>query len=141
MRQRARELQGRDACRRAQGWDTCFGQDLAMRQACLEITLEKISGGDSSAAGASPDLKLCIQREHHGWQFRGRVGMRKTTTDRAAVANGRVSDRAGSFHKQGETLRSQHITLQRCIARHCPYRQATVPLSYIGQFADLVEVD
>jgi hypothetical protein len=94
-----------------------FAQKLIRLQCRSEIGDKKLCRGKHPAATLATQHKLRLQRQHHGRQFGGGIGMRQAPSQRATVPYRRIAhilqrlaqQRAGARHQ----WRALYLTLAR----------------------------
>ena len=85
--------------------------------------------------------ELRLERDHHGGQLGGGIGVGEAAADGAAVANRRVADEAARLGEDGRARPHRLRPLHRVLAGERADRQAVVGRADIREVADAVDVD
>ena len=80
--------------------DANLDQQLARLDRGLEGIVEEICCRNDALAGHVANHEPRVERNHHGWQLGGWIGVREAPTDRAARACRRMADFAQCLSKQ-----------------------------------------
>src|SRR5260370_7157802 len=123
----ARKLHKRTPSSRKQTRNPQFGQQFTRFEVGREIAFEEILGRDGTTAGAATNLKLCIQGEHHGWQFGGWISVGNAATNGAAVADGRISNTMSGVYSNPQARPPPALALPPRTPRPHPHRPTTLP--------------
>jgi len=118
-----------------------LGEQLLRLEHGLEQALEELSDRDLPGAVGAARHQRGVQREQHGGQIRGGVGVRDRAADRAAVPDLGIADLACRVREQRQLAGQQGGVLDVVVPGQRAERDVGAMVGDVGQVTQAAQVD